>query len=67
MNKCDLAQSDQFQAQVICPHCNNAFQDSLSMCDLGGAPVEYDCEFCDKPFEVIAKITAKFITRKLTQ
>jgi DNA repair exonuclease SbcCD ATPase subunit len=66
-SKCDFSESDQFQTQIICPHCNSVFQDSLSMCDLSGAPVEYDCEFCDKPFEVVAKIVATFIARKLNQ
>lgn len=51
--------------KVICPHCGSTFENDLEMCDLNGAPMEYDCEHCDQPFELTAEVTVVYSTRKL--
>ena len=52
--------------RIVCPHCEGIFEgDNLQMCDLNGAPMEYDCEHCDQPFEVTADISVTYTTRKL--
>lgn len=51
--------------KVICPHCGDRFENDLQMCDISGAPVEYDCEHCEQPFELTAEITVLYSTRKL--
>jgi DNA-directed RNA polymerase subunit RPC12/RpoP len=53
--------------KIICPHCGSSFGDDLQMCDLNGIPMEYDCEHCDKPFELTADINVTFSTRKLKE
>jgi DNA-directed RNA polymerase subunit RPC12/RpoP len=51
--------------RVICPHCGGIFEDDMQMCDLNGAPMEYECEHCDQPFEVTAELNITYSTRKL--
>jgi hypothetical protein len=51
--------------RIICPHCGGTFEYDMQMCDLNGAPTEYECEHCDQPFEVTAEITVVYSTRKL--
>jgi DNA-directed RNA polymerase subunit RPC12/RpoP len=52
--------------RIICPHCGGTFEgDNLQMCDLNGAPMEYDCEHCDKGFELTADVSVTYSTRKL--
>lgn len=53
--------------QIICPHCGYSFGADLQMCDLNGVPMEYDCERCEKGFELTADITVLYSTRKLKE
>jgi DNA-directed RNA polymerase subunit RPC12/RpoP len=52
--------------RIICPHCGGTFEhDNIQFVDLNGKPEEYDCEHCDKPFEVTVDISISYTTRKL--
>ena len=52
--------------RIICPHCGGTdYDNDLQMCDLSGAPMEYECEHCLKDFELTAEISVTYSTRKL--
>jgi DNA-directed RNA polymerase subunit RPC12/RpoP len=52
--------------RIVCPHCGGTdYDNDLQMCDLNGAPMEYECEHCLKDFELTAEITVRYSTRKL--
>jgi DNA-directed RNA polymerase subunit RPC12/RpoP len=54
--------------RIVCPHCGGTFEhDNIQYVDLNGKPMEYDCEHCEKPFEVTADITVYYTTRKLKE
>ena len=54
------------QPRMVCPHCGGTFEhDNIQYVDLSGASEFYDCEHCDKAFEVKAEITVKYTTIKM--